>query len=224
MQHAADTSQPLGATLTGDGCRFSLWAPDAEQVGLHLAGPEDRVIPMTREARGYWRAEVPGMRPGARYFYRLKGGNGRPDPASRRQPEGVHGPSEVVDLDFPWTDASWCGIPLQKYIFYELHVATFTPRGTFEAAIETLPDLVDLGITAIEIMPVAQFPDDHNWGYDGVFPFAAQISYGGPVGLQRLVDAAHRAGLAVVLDVDDGELDLVLEGLSFTLYVRDGAQ
>ena len=156
---------------------------------------------MTRGERGYWEADAAGIGAGTRYFYRLDGEKDRPDPASRYQPQGVHGPSEVVDLGFGWTADAWCGIPLQKYIIYELHVGTFTAEGTFDAAIERLPYLAELGVTAVEIMPIAQFPGERNWGYDGVNLFAPQNSYGGPPGLQRLVDAAHRAGLAVVLDV-----------------------
>src|SRR4051812_12207237 len=136
-----------------------------------------------------------------RYLYRLDGGEERPDPASRCQPDGVHGRSLVVDRRFAWSDRDWKGIPLGQYIFYELHVGAFTPEGTFDAVIPHLDRLVDLGITAVELMPVAQFPGERNWGYDGVFPYAVQNSYGGPEGLKRLVDAAHARGLAVVLDV-----------------------
>jgi maltooligosyltrehalose trehalohydrolase len=133
--------------------------------------------------------------------YRLPGGGEFPDPASRYQPEGVHGPSEVVDPRFDWHDENWSGIPLEDYIIYEIHTGTFTPGGTFEDIIPYLSDLTDLGITAIELMPVAQFPGTRNWGYDGVYPYAVQNSYGGPLGLKRLVDACHQDGLAVILDV-----------------------
>lgn len=126
----------------------------------------------------------------------------RPDPASHFQPQGVHGPSQVIDHSTsPWQDAGWKGVPLAEMIFYELHVGTFTPAGTFAAIIPRLPDLVELGVNAIELMPVAQFPGDRNWGYDGVYPFAVQNSYGGPLGLKQLVDACHQQGLAVILDV-----------------------
>jgi maltooligosyltrehalose trehalohydrolase len=134
-------------------------------------------------------------------MYQLDGTIERPDPASRLQPEDVHGPSEVVDARFTWGESCWWGLPLREYIIYELHVGTFTPDGTFDAIIPHLPDLKALGITAVELMPVAQFPGTRNWGYDGVFPFAVQRSYGGPQGLKRLVDACHQLGLAVVLDV-----------------------
>lgn len=201
MHYAVDISQSLGATLTRNGCRFSVWAPEARTVEVHVVSPHEQLIPMTRQDKGYWDAEAPGIEAGARYFFRLDDEKERPDPASHYQPEGVHGPSEVVAASFDWTDTAWRGLPLQKYIIYELHVGTFTERGTFESAIERLPDLVDLGVTAIEILPVAQFPGSRNWGYDGVLPFAVQDSYGGPWGLKRLVDAAHGAGLAVILDV-----------------------
>jgi maltooligosyltrehalose trehalohydrolase len=155
---------------------------------------------MEAREHGYFEAHVPDAGPGTRYSYQL-GGRELPDPASRLQPEGVHGPSQVAEAAFEWHDASWRGIPLEQYILYELHIGTFTLEGTFDAMIPHLPYLRDLGITAIELMPVAQFPGERNWGYDGVFPFAAQYSYGGPEGLKRLVDACHGHGLAMVLDV-----------------------
>jgi maltooligosyltrehalose trehalohydrolase len=135
------------------------------------------------------------------YFYRFGGRKERPDPASRFQPQGVHGPSQVVNPNFSWGDDSWSGLSLNEYIIYELHVGTFTPDGTFPAIIPHLHDLKNLGITAIELMPVAQFPGSRNWGYDGTYPFAVQNSYGGCEGLKRLVNRCHQAGLAVVLDV-----------------------
>jgi len=153
-------------------------------------------------AQGYHRAIVRDLRSGARYFYGLDHGRDVPDPASRFQPEGVHGPSQLVDTDaFRWTDQNWRGRALQSSIFYELHVGVYTPQGTFDALIPHLCELVELGITTIEIMPVAQFPGTRNWGYDGTYPFAPQNSYGGPEGLQRLINAAHGHGLAVALDV-----------------------
>jgi maltooligosyltrehalose trehalohydrolase len=138
-----------------------------------------------------------------RYRYVLDGRVERPDPASRFQPDGVHGPSEVVDPnDFQWSDAGWHGRPTDRMIIYELHVGTFTPEGTFEAIVPHLDYLrTELGVTAIELMPVAQFPGTRNWGYDGAYPFAPQASYGGPSGLKRLVDACHARDLAVILDV-----------------------
>jgi maltooligosyltrehalose trehalohydrolase len=192
----------LGATYLGkDQCHFLVWAPRAGKVEVHLIHPRDRFIPLQPAARGYHAGMATGVRPGSLYFYRLDGEMERPDPASRQQPQDVHGPSQVVDPAFPWKDQCWFGLPLKDYIVYELHVGTFTPAGTFDAIIPQLADLKELGVTALEIMPVAQFPGSRNWGYDGVFPFAVQQSYGGPQGLKRLVNACHRQGLAVILDV-----------------------
>jgi maltooligosyltrehalose trehalohydrolase len=176
-----------------------VWAPSVERVAVRAEGRPD--TPLLRIQGGYHQGEVEGVAAGTRYRYVLDGQRERPDPASRFQPEGVHGPSEIVPRDFAWTDQSWRGLPLERHIIYELHVGTFTDEGTFDAAIDHLPGLRDLGITALELMPVAQFPGSRNWGYDGVGLFAAQNSYGGPRGLKRLVDAAHRHGLAVLLDV-----------------------
>jgi maltooligosyltrehalose trehalohydrolase len=166
-----------------------------------LLDPPERFVPLSKRRRGYHEAVVEGVEPGTRYRYRLDGVLERPDPASQCQPEDVHGPSQVVDAHFDWDDGAWCGLPLRDYILYELHVGTYTSEGTFEAIIPYLPALKALGITAIELMPIAQFPGQRNWGYDGVYPFAVQHSYGGPSGLKRLVQACHRQGLAVVLDV-----------------------
>ncbi|OHE33406.1 MAG: malto-oligosyltrehalose trehalohydrolase [Syntrophobacterales bacterium RIFOXYC2_FULL_60_23] len=159
------------------------------------------MVPLKRGERGYASAVVGGVEPGSRYFYRLHGQQDFPDPASRFQPLGVHGPSQVVQPGFSWGDAHWSGLPLSDYVIYELHVGTFTPEGTFDAIIPYLDELKELGLTALELMPVAQFPGGRNWGYDGVYPFAVQNSYGGPEGLKRLVNACHQRGLAVVLDV-----------------------
>jgi maltooligosyltrehalose trehalohydrolase len=181
-----------------------VWAPKAEKVDVHVVSPADRIIPMEPLERGYFLACAKGVVPGALYRYRLNNKNGHvenPDPVSRFQPQGVHGPSEVVDSRFAWTDAGWRGIPLPEYVLYELHTGTFSGEGTFDAIIPRIAELKATGITAIEIMPVAQFPGDRNWGYDGVYPYAVQNSYGGPAGLKRLVDACHAQGLAVVLDV-----------------------
>jgi maltooligosyltrehalose trehalohydrolase len=182
-------------------CRFSVWAPLADVVEVVLMSGRERQVPLEREDRGYHCGVVEGVEPGALYMYRLDSEKLRPDPASRSQPQGVHGPSQIPDGHFEWHDQHWHGLPLADHIFYELHTGTFTPEGTFEGIIPYLDYLRDLGITAVELMPVAQFPGARNWGYDGVFPFAAQNSYGGPAGLKRLVDACHRRGLAVVLDV-----------------------
>ncbi len=201
----------LGAYYLGDRrCEFTVWAPNAETVSLQILTPQPRTIPMQQKEWGYWQVTADEIEPGTRYLYQLNGGETRPDPASYAQPEGVHGPSQVIDQHFVWNDQGWSGVPLDNMIIYELHVGTFTPEGTFEAIIPRLPDLRELGITAIEIMPIAQFPGSQpagegsayrNWGYDGVYPFAVQNSYGGPQGLKKLVEACHKEGIAVVLDV-----------------------
>ena len=183
------------------GVEFTVWAPEHDEVEVVLPGPEEIRVPMAATARGYHLAFVDGIGAGVRYRFALDADHVLPDPASRSQPDGVHGDSEVVEPDFAWLDTAWRGVPLAEYVIYELHVGTFTPDGTFVAAIEHLDDLRELGITAIEIMPVAEFPGGRNWGYDGVFPYAAQSTYGGAAGLLRLVDAAHARNLAVVLDV-----------------------
>jgi maltooligosyltrehalose trehalohydrolase len=192
----------LGPTLLGGGrCRFCVWSPFVDFVEVHVLSPQDRIEPLRRDRRGYHCGVLDGIEPGALYLFRLNGSLERPDPASRSQPQGVHGPSQIADPAFDWTGGNWRGLPLQRYIIYELHVGTFTASGTFDAAIERLDDLATLGITAVELMPIAQFPGERNWGYDGVYPFAAQTSYGGPQGLKRFVNACHDRGLAVVLDV-----------------------
>ncbi len=196
------TDLPLGATYSIDGeCDFLVWAHRAKKVEVHILGNEDRFCPMDVMPRGYFHARVRGAVPGTLYRYRLDGEIERPDPVSRFQPQGVHGPSQVVERNFAWQDESWRGLALRDYVFYELHVGTFTPEGNFDAVISRLPELKALGITAIELMPIAQFPGSRNWGYDGVFPYAVQNSYGGPEGLKKLVNACHQQGFAVVLDV-----------------------
>ncbi|MBN1837934.1 MAG: malto-oligosyltrehalose trehalohydrolase, partial [Spirochaetales bacterium] len=193
--------------LDGGGVRFSVWAPGRRSAEVEVqaaawsAGRTSRA-PLERGERGYWSATLPGLPAGARYQFFLDGETLRPDPASHFQPEGVHGPSEVVDHDaFVWKEDGWPGLPTEEMVLYELHVGTFTPAGTFQAAIARLPELAALGVSALELMPVAAFPGERNWGYDGVYPYAVQASYGGPEGLKELVAACHRQGLAVVLDV-----------------------
>jgi maltooligosyltrehalose trehalohydrolase len=191
----------LGATPStdGEGTRFVVWAPNAGRVEAVLLDP-DEAVALESGGDGLFSGVAAGAGPGRRYRYRLDGGDELPDPASSLQPEGVSGPSEVVGPWRDWTDAEWRGVPLAELVLYELHVGTFTPDGTFDAIVPRLAELRELGITAIELMPVSQFPGARNWGYDGVFPYAVQDSYGGPDGLCRLVDAAHAAGLAVCLD------------------------
>ncbi len=199
---AAELNSPLGAVDLGNGrASFLVWAPAAENVEVHIFGARERVAALSPIRDGFFSAAVEGAGPGTRYKFRLNGGDEFPDPASQFQPEGVHGPSEIVSAAFAWQDSAWTGMPLADYLFYELHIGTFTAEGTFDAAIGHLDYLRELGVTAVELMPVAQFPGSRNWGYDGVYPFAVQNSYGGPAGLKRFVNAAHGKGIAVVLDV-----------------------
>jgi maltooligosyltrehalose trehalohydrolase len=193
----------LGArAIAGGGWNFTVWAPNHERLELRLLGDRPAFLPMRRDALGYHSIIAEGTRAGVKYLYRFGDSHERPDPASRRQPEGVHGPSELVDLQhFEWTDIHWKGVALENSVFYELHVGTFTQEGTFAALLSRLDQLAKLGATTIEIMPIAQFPGARNWGYDGVYPFAVQNSYGTPHDLQLLVNAAHSRGLAVALDV-----------------------
>jgi len=194
--------QSLGATYLGaDRCQFCVWAPHAEQVEVQFLSPKRARFHLKKDDCGYHFGTFADMSPSSRYFYRLDETQERPDPASRFQPQGVHGPSEVVESGFPWRDNGWSGLALTNFVIYELHVGVYTEAGTFDALISHLQSLRDLGITAVELMPVGQFPGSRNWGYDGVYPFAVQHSYGGPYGLKRLVDACHREGLAVILDV-----------------------
>ncbi len=194
----------LGARLLGpDRVRFRVWAPRAKTVSVRLIGRKRRPTPLQPQELGYFEADVPGAVEGDRYLYLLNDETERPDPVSRFQPDGVHGPSAVVDPGaFRWTDQGWRGLTRGGLVIYELHVGTFTREGTFQAIVPLLDYLRrDVGVTAIELMPVAQFPGTRNWGYDGVYPFAPQASYGGPRGLRLLVDACHAKGLGVILDV-----------------------
>ncbi|MFH1691957.1 MAG: malto-oligosyltrehalose trehalohydrolase [Candidatus Omnitrophota bacterium] len=193
----------IGASYLGDGkCSFTVWAPRRREVALDIIEPIPRRVVMKKDHLGYWKVVVDNVAPGSRYFFVLDGVDRRPDPASYFQPQGVHGPSEVVNhAAFLWSDAGWRGNSLQKMIIYELHVGAFTPEGSFESVIGRLDDLVDLGVNTIEVMPIAQFPGERNWGYDGTYLYAAQNSYGGPVGFKRLVDACHQKGLSIILDV-----------------------
>lgn len=180
--------------------RFSVWAPRArEGVELDLGGAR---WTLERGAGNFWFRDVPNVVPGTEYAFVVDGGRPLPDPRSRSQPQGVHGPSQVVDLGaFRWTDQSWRGFHLPGSVLYELHVGTFSASGTFDGAIEHLDHLVALGVDAIELMPVVEFPGARGWGYDGVDLFAPHHAYGGPDGLMRLIDACHARGLGVVIDV-----------------------
>lgn len=191
----------LGAWLEGGGARFRVWAPTTSQAEVILYGPEKRAVPLSPYHDGTWGARVDGLRAGQLYRYRIDSGE-FPDPASRFQPQGVHGPSQIVDhAAFQWTDAEWRGVKHPDLILYELHVGTFSPEGTFDGVRQRLPYLRELGITAIELMPVNGFSGRRNWGYDGVNLFAPSHNYGKPDDLRQLVDDAHRLGIAVFLDV-----------------------
>ena len=194
----------IGASLVSkEKVRFRVWAPFAKEVSVEITSREKyRTVQMGTKQWGYFEGTGEDIKEGDRYFYILDGKGRYPDPASRFQPLGVHGPSQVIDpFDFRWEDEIWEGIPLKNLIIYELHVGTFSKEGTFESIIPYLDYLNELGVTAVELMPVAQFPGDRNWGYDGVYPYAPQNSYGGPNGFKAFVNACHRKGLAVILDV-----------------------
>lgn len=193
----------LGAVPGPAGTTFRVWAPKPSTVDLEWYGPggSARHISMQPEAGGYWSC-VTALPAGTRYRYRVERSSAFPDPCSRSQPDGVHGPSQVVDPGaFAWTDDAWESPDPADLVYYECHIGTFTPGGSFDAAIAELPRLAALGITAVEVMPVAAFPGRWNWGYDGVALFAPAAQYGGPEAFRRFVNAAHGAGLAVVLDV-----------------------
>jgi len=188
----------LGAVVAGDEVTYTVWAPEASLVELVT---DDGAEPLARGGDGTWSLTRPGAH-GDGYRFRVDAARALPDPMSRAQPEGVRGPSAVVDpATFTWTDEGWRGVALDDLVLYELHVGTFTEAGTFDAVVDRLGELVDLGVTAIELMPVATFPGHFGWGYDGLYTSAPHPDYGGPEGLARLVDAAHAAGLGVLLDV-----------------------
>ncbi len=193
----------IGANYLGDGkTEFCVFAPHNKEVFVHFTFPHEQQVLLTPMGRGYHQGLVENILPGSRYFFNLDGQE-FPDPASNFQPDGVYGSSEVIDSNYHWSsqEKKWRGIPLSHYIIYELHVGTYTAEGTFNAIIPTLDELCKLGITVIEIMPIGQFCGERNWGYDGVFPFAPQNSYGTPDDLKKLIEACHKRGLAIVLDV-----------------------
>jgi maltooligosyltrehalose trehalohydrolase len=193
--------RPVGAHYSSGNCLFSVWAPLVKKVQLVLQGHKE-TVELVKDQEGYWQHELTDVAPGTKYMFVLDGELRRPDPASFSQPEGVHEWSEVVDHQaHQWGDKGWRAPALEDMIIYELHVGTFTPEGTFEAILNKLDHLSDLGVNAIEIMPIAQFPGSRNWGYDGVYPFAAQNSYGGVGKLKQLVDKCHQKNIAVILDV-----------------------
>jgi len=197
-------SMPFGAQLTTVGTvRFQLWAPAASRVSLQLEGPDGiNRLPMQRMAQGWFSIETPHAKPGMRYRFRCDDGTALPDPASRFQPQDVHGASEIIDPGaWRWHDRGWSGRPWEEAVIYELHVGTFSPDGTFAGVTERLDALAELGITAVELMPVADFPGRRDWGYNGSFLFAPDSRYGRPQDLKALVEAAHQRGLMIFLDV-----------------------
>jgi len=194
------TRRTLGVSFQEGIANICVWAPEKNSVELIIDGGE--VVPLTKDEYGYWSATTDKLQPNDRYKIRIDQQQTFPDPASLMQPDGVHESSQALDLtQYSWKDEGWQNKPLSDYILYELHTGTFSNEENFEGIEQKLDHLLALGVTAIEIMPVAQFPGERNWGYDGVFPFAVQNSYGGAAGLQRLVDVCHQKGLAVVLDV-----------------------
>ncbi|HTT76045.1 MAG TPA: malto-oligosyltrehalose trehalohydrolase, partial [Candidatus Binataceae bacterium] len=179
--------------------KLRVWAPAASSVSIEL---ENRQLPMAKADNGYWELDSPDLQAGTDYHFVLDKQKALPDPQSAFQPFGVHGPSRMLDHSlFTWRDQGWNAPPVSSGIIYELHTGTFTPEGTFEGVSQHLGHLIELGVTHVELMPVAEFPGNRGWGYDGVDLFAPHHAYGGPEGLKRLVDACHQHGLAVLLDV-----------------------
>jgi malto-oligosyltrehalose trehalohydrolase len=195
---------PFGAELTSSGAvRFRLWAPAARRVDLLIEeGARARLLPMTPLPAGWFELLTSEACAGTRYRYRIDGRRAVPDPASRHSPQGVHGPCEVIDAEsFEWDDGAWRARPWHEAVIYELHVGTFSAEGSFAGVEKRLDHLSKLGVTAIELMPLAAYPGERGWGYDGVLPFAPHAAYGSPEALKSLIAAAHRLGLAVMLDV-----------------------
>ncbi|MGZ5285802.1 MAG: malto-oligosyltrehalose trehalohydrolase [Flavisolibacter sp.] len=193
------SSRSIGVNFKNGWAEIILWSPEAQQVAIKFGNSS---IALEKDGQGYWRGKTDQLQEGMLYQFVLNGDKILPDPASMSQPDGVHGPSMAIDLSgFKWADAEWKNPELKNYIIYELHTGTFTTDGSFASIEKKLAHLQELGVNAIELMPVAQFPGDRNWGYDGVYPFAVQHSYGGAAGLQQLVNACHLKGIAVVLDV-----------------------
>jgi maltooligosyltrehalose trehalohydrolase len=201
---ARGTVPRLGAWVEqGAGVRWRVWAPGHQKLEVVLHGPQGQAgdtLPMTRESGDFFTATLAGQGAGVRYKLRVDGEGPFPDPWSRSQPEGVHGPSEVVVPDFAWTDGGWKGVDPKSQVIYEIHVGTATPEGTFDALIPRLRSLQELGVTTLELLPLASAPGARNWGYDGVSFFAPAAVYGGPEGLRRFIDAAHARGLGVLID------------------------
>ncbi|QSR89016.1 malto-oligosyltrehalose trehalohydrolase [Methylacidiphilum caldifontis] len=204
MNNLVENIIPVGAIPSSDEIHFTVWGPFLHDCKVHLYEPQETVIPMEKNKRGYWNSvfKITEHHQKITYKYLINEKEEYPDPASRYQPFGVHERSEVIQFDNTQNPQDYSLRPkLEDYVIYELHVGTFTPQGTFEAIIPRIAKLKDLGVNSIEIMPVAQFPGKRNWGYDGVYPFAVQNSYGGPWGLRKLVNHCHQMGIAVILDV-----------------------
>jgi maltooligosyltrehalose trehalohydrolase len=210
-QHASaagrDVSQrrmPVGAEIVEGGAHFRVWAPHSQTAAVQLLSPtngQTKIVPLEQEPGGYFSGTVPDARAEMLYKFQLASGT-FPDPASRFQPEGPHGPSQIIDPNaFRWSDAAWRGIAREGQVIYEMHIGTFTPEGTWRLAMEQLPELAKLGITTLEIMPVADFPGRFGWGYDGVDLFAPTRLYGAPDDFRAFVDRAHALGMGVILDV-----------------------
>ena len=200
--HGSFEGSGFGAECVTGGVRFRLWAPKARAVDIVVTSAPDEPLAMVRRDGGWFELTTGRARAGSRYHYRIDGGLPVPDPASRFQSEDVHGPSEVIDpTSFMWADGAWRGRPWEEAVIYELHVGTFSPEGTYQGAAQLLPRLADLGVTAIELMPLADFPGRRNWGYDGVLPFAPDSAYGRPEDLKSLIQTAHGLGLMVFIDV-----------------------
>ncbi|MGC3989986.1 MAG: alpha-amylase family glycosyl hydrolase, partial [Chthoniobacteraceae bacterium] len=192
-----------GTHVVEEGVHYQVWAPKRKKVEAEITGAAGpRTLVLTRDAQGFYSGIDRQGRAGDRYRYRLDGSGPFPDPASRWQPEGVHGPSQVIDpRSYAWNDGDWQRPRFRDLVLYEIHIGTFTREGTFRSTMNSLPYLRDLGINAIQIMPVADFPGERNWGYDGVNLFAPARCYGHPDDLRALVDAAHQQGIAVIQDV-----------------------
>ncbi len=193
----------LGAQYLEDGrCEFRIWAPKAKELSLKIISPQESLINLHKDEFDYWSIVINNVSPGTRYYFKINNSDEKPDPASNFQPDGVHKASATVNHSlFKWDDKNWKGLELKDYIIYEIHTGTFTEEGTFKSAMSRLEHLRELGITAIELMPIAQFPGNRNWGYDGVYHYAPQNSYGGPDGLKKLINSCHNLNLAVILDV-----------------------
>src|SRR5262245_24185948 len=195
---------PIGSEVVGKaGVTFRVWAPRSRSVSVVLGANSEKAegeVPLRAEGNGYFSGAAPHVSPGTNYRLRLDHGL-FPDPASRFQPDGPHGPSQVVTGEYAWTDAAWRGRAPREFVIYELHIGTFTPEGSWRSAMVHLPELARIGITVLEVMPIADFPGKFGWGYDGVNLFAPTRLYGTPDDVRAFVNRAHELGLMVILDV-----------------------